>query len=63
MILSTQFLLVHKDVIFVQTQDGLYNHEVTVDEALEQILEELMFLQRELIRWYRNCLLVVMQNE
>ena len=36
------------------------DHKVAVDEALKQILEKLVFLQREFIRWYANCLLVLL---
>ena len=61
-VLRTQLLLVGRDVILVETLDALYDDEVAVDEALEKILEEFVFLQSEFVRWDRNGVLFF-QNE
>ena len=50
-VLRTQFLLIRGDVILVEALDALNDDGITVDEALEQILEEFVFLQREFVRW------------
>jgi hypothetical protein len=38
-------------VILVEALDALNDDGITVDKALEQIFEELVFLQREFVRW------------
>lgn len=62
-ILRAQLLLVQIDVIFMQAQNCLYYYKVAVDEALKQILQKLMFLQRKSVLWNGDGFGVLAWNE